>query len=116
VRLFNDVSRQGDFTTVFLIVVAGVIVAPICEEVLFRGYFYPVAKRYMGPGAGAFVTAALFAVSHVNLASLPALLVLALCFIVAYERTGSLLVPISMHAFFNGANLLVLYLVSQAKG
>lgn len=113
VRLFSDVSREGDLATVFLIVFAGVIVAPLCEEVLFRGYFYPVAKRYLGAGVGAFLTAAVFAASHVNLASLPGLLALALTFIIAYERTGSLLVPISMHAVFNAANLLLLYIVAN---
>ena len=114
VSLFTEVTRRGDFNTVFLIGIAGVIVAPICEEVLFRGSFYPVAKRYLGAGVGAFLTAALFAAFHLNLASLPGLLALALTFIIAYERTGSLLVPISMHALFNGANLLLLYLTAHA--
>lgn len=113
VKLFSEVSSTGNLTVVMQIVVAGVIVAPICEELLFRGYFYPAAKHFLGPNAGALVTASLFAISHTNLASLPGLLVLAICFIVAYESTGSLLVPMVMHAFFNGANLLMLYLTAQ---
>jgi membrane protease YdiL (CAAX protease family) len=110
VKLFDDVVQVGDLRTAGMILFAGVIVAPICEELLFRGYFYPVAKRYFGPVTAAFLSATLFAASHINLASLPSLLVLALIFTMAYERTGSLLVPISMHALFNGANLLVLFL------
>ncbi|RYD75118.1 MAG: CPBP family intramembrane metalloprotease [Verrucomicrobiaceae bacterium] len=112
---FNEMISKGDFTTITLIVIAAAVIAPLCEEVLFRGYFYPVAKRYLGAGFGAFVTAALFAASHVNLASLPGLLVLALTFTIAYERTGSLLVPIGMHALFNAANLSLLYLTASVR-
>ncbi|MHA3773343.1 CPBP family intramembrane glutamic endopeptidase [Verrucomicrobiota bacterium sgz303538] len=115
VKLFSDVSRQGDMATVIKILIAGVVVAPLCEELIFRGYFYPVAKRFLGPVAGALLTALLFSISHVNLASLPSLTVLALCFIVAYESTGSLLVPITMHACFNAANLFLLYLAAQGR-
>ena len=39
---------------------------------------------------------------------------LALCFVVAYEATGSLLVPMTMHALFNGAQLLFLYLAARS--
>ncbi len=113
VKLFSDVSSKGNSTIILQIVVAGVVVAPICEELIFRGYFYPAAKRFLGPNLGGVLTAALFAISHVNLASLPGLMVLALCFIIAYESTGSLFVPMAMHAFFNGANLLMLYLSAQ---
>lgn len=116
VKLFNDVARNGDIATLTNILIAGVIVAPVCEELIFRGYFYPVAKRFGGAVPAALLTATLFAATHVNLASLAGLLGLALCFTIAYERTGSLLVPICMHAFFNGINLLVLYLRAQMAG
>ena len=32
-----------------LMAVAAVLVAPVCEEVVFRGYLYPAAKRFAGP-------------------------------------------------------------------
>ena len=40
--------------------------------------------------------------------------VFALCLTLAYERTGSLLVPIGMHALFNFTSLSLIYL--QARG
>jgi len=39
--------------------------------------------------------------------------VLALCFTLAYEASGSLVVPMSMHALFNSAQLLFLYWQAQ---
>jgi membrane protease YdiL (CAAX protease family) len=109
VKLFRDVIRRGDQGAAMQIAFAGAVLAPITEEFIFRGYFYGVFKRYAGALTSAAVTAALFAASHANLASLPALFVLALCFTVAYEATGSLLVPIGMHALFNSASLSLLY-------
>lgn len=83
-----------------------VVVAPLAEELIFRGYLYPVGKRYAGPFFAAVSTAALFAVLHGHAASVPALFTLALCLGLAYERTGSLLVPMIMHAVFNAVSVL----------
>jgi membrane protease YdiL (CAAX protease family) len=109
VTLFRDVTRKADYQSIVKIFAAGVIIAPLSEEFLFRGYLYGVFKRYFGAPASATFTAALFAIFHMNLASLPSLFVLAICFTIAYETTGTLLVPMSMHALFNSTQLLFLY-------
>ena len=109
VELFSQVAGKGDRLAIAKIVFAGVIVAPICEELLFRGFFYGVWKRYLGPLGAGFLSCLLFAAFHTSLAAFAGLFVLAVCFNLAYERTGSLLVPIGMHALFNLLNLLVLF-------
>ena len=113
VTLFRQVARHADHASIAKILVAGVIVAPLAEEFLFRGYFYAVLKRYLGPLASALLTAGLFAAFHVNLASLPGLFILALCLTIAYEASGSLLVPITMHAIFNSTQLAFLLVEAQ---
>jgi membrane protease YdiL (CAAX protease family) len=110
VELFRQVAQQRDYKAIAAVVFAGVVIAPVCEEFLFRGFFYPVGKRYVGVWVSALLGAGLFAAMHGNLASLPGLFVLAGAFTLAYERTGSLLVPICMHALFNATNLGLLYL------
>lgn len=109
VELFRQVASKGDRLAIAKIVFAGVIVAPVCEELLFRGFFYGVWKRYLGPLGAGFLSCLLFAAFHTNLAAFAGLFVLAVCLNLAYERTGSLLVPIGMHALFNLLNLLVLF-------
>jgi membrane protease YdiL (CAAX protease family) len=109
VKLFSEVARNGDYLAVAKILFAGVIVAPICEEFLFRGFFYGVWKRYLGPFGAGFLACALFAAFHASVPALAGLFVLAICLNLAYERTGSLLVPIGMHALFNLVNLVVLF-------
>lgn len=114
VELFRTAVQNGDLPTVAKIMVAGVIIAPLCEEFLFRGYFYAVGKRYVGAFLSGLFTAALFAAFHGSLTSLAGLFVLAIALTLAYERTGTLAVPVAMHALFNATSLGVLYL--QASG
>ncbi len=111
--LFREVARQNDLAALLKIFAAGVIIAPICEEFIFRGFFYAVGKRYLGPLASGFITALLFAAVHLSLPALAGLFVLAICFTLAYERTGSLFVPIGMHALFNFTSLLFTYLMAR---
>jgi membrane protease YdiL (CAAX protease family) len=108
VEFFLNASEASHRGTVCLTMLLGCIVAPAAEEIIFRGYLYGVLKRCAGLVPAAIVSAAVFAAMHVSLSSLPALFLLALCFTVAYEATGSLLVNILMHAFFNLLNFLVI--------
>jgi membrane protease YdiL (CAAX protease family) len=108
VSFFREQAKQRHLTGLVTVFVTAAIMAPFLEEALFRGYFYPTLKRYLGPVASAILVSLLFAAFHANLAVLPALFVLAICLTVAYEWTGSLLVPMTMHALFNTTSLSVM--------
>ena len=92
---------------------AAVVVAPLVEETVFRGFVYAVLKKHTDAFFAGLVSAALFALAHAHLPSAVPLFVLALGFTVAYERTGSLLVPILMHALFNGVTLVALLVLGE---
>lgn len=94
--------------------ITAVVVAPLVEETVFRGFIYGVLKRYTDGWFAALCSAALFAVVHMHVGSFVPLFVLALGFCVAYERTGCLLVPMFMHAFFNGASTTLLWMFPGA--
>lgn len=87
------------------VMVMAIVVAPVAEEVIFRGYLYPIGKRYAGPFFAMVLTSLLFAALHGHAASLPALFTLAMCLGLAYEKTGTLLVPMIMHAVFNAVSV-----------
>ncbi|MEK0446710.1 MAG: hypothetical protein RLZZ399_2031 [Verrucomicrobiota bacterium] len=114
VSLFRAASESGNWSTVWAVGISAVFVAPLVEESVFRGYFYPTLKRYCGPVVSALFTSLLFAFSHGNLAVMAGLFSLSLCLTVSYERHGSLWVPIGMHAGFNAMSLGMLYL--QGRG
>lgn len=113
VDLFSKVAREHDYPAMCTILVSAVIFAPICEEFLFRGFFYGVWKRYIGPLAAGAIACLLFAGFHGSISAFAGLFLLAVCLNIAYERTGSLFVPICMHALFNLTSLLVLYNQAQ---
>jgi membrane protease YdiL (CAAX protease family) len=109
VQKFNSAVTGGDTRLVGLIALSACVIAPMTEEVLFRGTFYPMLARSFGRGPAAIVAALLFGLVHDTFTDVPGLTVLALCFTLAYELTGSLLVPMFMHATFNSLSLLVMW-------
>ncbi len=92
-----------------LMAITAVIVAPLWEEVVFRGYLHPVMKKFGGVWAGAICSSLLFAVVHNSLAHVLPLFLLALLLVWLYERTGSIWTPIAIHACFNGAQIGLLF-------
>ena len=105
VDLFNASSTLQQRV---LIIVLAVSVAPLAEEFIFRFFLYGVLKRYFGRALGVLASALLFAAVHAHIPSFAPLFVLGACFAVAYEWSGSILVPMTMHAFFNALTLTAL--------
>jgi membrane protease YdiL (CAAX protease family) len=86
-----------------LAVFLAVVMAPLLEEMLFRGLLQSAIRSYVGrPWLAITVTSILFAAVHADPEHWPALFVLATGLGYAYEKTGSLFQSIFMHAFFNG--------------
>jgi len=108
VKFFVEASRKSNYKAIVATMGMAVICAPVMEEFIFRGYLYGVMKRYFGITGGILINASLFAAIHLSETSLAALFLLAVCFTIAYEFTGSLLVNICMHSLFNLTNLLLL--------
>lgn len=105
VELFNG-SRTLDQRV--MIIVLAVAIAPIAEEFIFRFFLYGVLRRYLGRFVGLILTALLFAAVHAHLPSFAPLFVLAVCFTIAYEWSGSIFVSMTMHSLFNSMTLIFL--------
>ena len=91
-----------------------VFLAPIVEEVLFRGILLPLLARRIGPVPATVLSSIGFAAIHADLGSFAPLTLLAIALSLAYARTRSLRVPIAMHMLFNAANLLLLFALMRA--
>ena len=105
IQVFERSSSVGQRLPIILLAVA---IAPIAEELAFRGYLYGVMRRYFGALPALVFTGVLFAVVHLNVPTLFPLFILSCLFTVSYEATGSLLVPMTMHALFNTLNLVAI--------
>ena len=86
-----------------------IVLAPVGEELFFRGILYPRIKDAGFPRLALWGTATLFAAIHANLVLFLPLLVLALALIALYEWTDNLLAPIVAHSAFNALNLALLH-------
>lgn len=87
------------------IIIAAALVAPVVEELIYRGLIYGFTRSLVGHWPAAILSSALFSLVHVDaVASLP-LFVLALGLATAYDRSRSLWVPMLMHMLFNAWNL-----------
>jgi len=101
VQMIIDAKENNPSLLVILAFLA-VIVAPICEEFVFRGYLYGVLKRFSCTFFATFISALFFAVVHGNLWSLFPLFIVGLFLVIVYEISGSLWAPILTHMLFNG--------------
>lgn len=88
------------------VIAMAVVVAPVAEETIFRGYLNGVLRHYGGRWCGIVVSSMLFAAVHGHIPSLGGLFVLAMALSLVYERTGSLWAPIFMHSTFNSVTVV----------
>ncbi len=104
-------QETKDITVLVLMAITAVFVAPVCEEVVFRGYLYPVLKKFNGVWIAAVVSALIFSAAHGNMSALLPLFLFGLALVLLYEVTGSIWAPISAHFLFNAATVTIQMLV-----
>jgi len=92
-----------------LLTVGVAVLAPIGEELLFRGYLMRVLGARYGSLGALLVTSALFAAVHVNPASVIALFALGLAFGLLRLWSGSVLPSVVAHAVQNGASTAMVF-------
>ncbi|MEZ5375186.1 MAG: type II CAAX endopeptidase family protein [Acidimicrobiales bacterium] len=105
VSLFGQVSGP-EKAAIALGVVA---IAPIAEELLFRGVLLRGLARRLGDGGAVFVSALLFAGTHFQLVQFPGLLAVGLTLAWLARRTGGLASPIWAHIAFNATTVALLW-------
>ena len=89
-----------------------VVLAPMAEELVFRGIALPVLARRLGIGPAIAVVSVFFAIIHFHVEAVVPLFVAAACFSAAYALTGRLAVSMVMHGLFNGVNLAVILIAA----
>lgn len=88
--------------------VLGVAVAPLAEELVFRGVLLPAVARLTGVVPAVLIVSALFAGVHMHVPTLVPLFGIGVALSLAYLYTGSLVTAVVMHGVFNAVNLALL--------
>lgn len=86
----------------------GIVVAPLGEELLFRAGLFRILGSFLPRWPAILISALLFATLHWSLVHFVPLTMLGVIFALAYEKTGSLLVPVVAHGLFNLNSILAL--------
>ncbi|MGN6555437.1 MAG: lysostaphin resistance A-like protein [Verrucomicrobiota bacterium] len=100
---------SGNVANRIVLGITAIVLAPIAEEVLFRGILYPAIKYAGHPRLALWLTALLFGAIHANAATFLPLTVFAIALVWVYEKTDNLLAPIAAHSLFNTANFVMLF-------
>jgi membrane protease YdiL (CAAX protease family) len=84
-----------------------IVIAPLAEEFIFRGYLYGVARKYGGRWCAIGTTSLLFAAIHLHAPSFAGLFLLGCLLALLYERTRRLWVPVVAHMSFNTVSVIL---------
>jgi membrane protease YdiL (CAAX protease family) len=96
-----------------------VVLPPIAEEIMMRGFLYGSLREHMSKIAAALLTSVIFAAAHLPEGGSGGLLwvgfidtfILSLVLVYLREKTGSLWASITLHALKNGVAFVALFVI-----
>ena len=108
--------------SMMLFAVLGVLVAPLVEETILRGFLYPVIARRLGIVAGVLITGTLFGLLHAaqlwgGWGQIVLLIVVGVVLTWVRARTGTVTASYFVHLGYNGLQLLgfLVYIIGAPR-
>lgn len=106
---------SSDGVQSFVLIAVAVAIAPIAEEIFFRGMLYNALRRRIHPLPAALLQALVFGLLHpFNLPGKAMVAATGLCFAGIYQWRKTLLTPVFLHAIMNAVSMAVLMYQSAA--
>ncbi|MDE6365726.1 MAG: ABC transporter permease [Lachnospiraceae bacterium] len=102
----NYILEGAGFVQALLIIA---LAPAVCEEALFRGYFFSAARKRLRPAAAIFLSGAVFGVYHLSLVKFFTTGLLGILFCYVVYRTGSIFLTALMHFLNNAVAVCVLF-------
>ncbi len=110
--LLELVLGSDEFIPLFLLLITTVVLAPVFEELVFRGILLPVLVSKVGKIGGVLLSALIFALAHLSVGELPPLFVLGIGLGLMRLSSGRLFPCALMHSLWNGVTFISLLLVA----
>jgi len=104
-------NNKNNYLSFFLLFVTTTLLAPLFEEIIFRGILLPTLSRDFGVISGIIVSAFIFALAHLSLGEMPPLFILGIGLAITRIASGSLFSSVIMHSLWNGLTFLNLFLL-----
>jgi CAAX protease family protein len=111
-KLFQDRGAA------ILLMLMAVLIAPVIEETIFRGYIYPALARRFGIPAGVIATGILFGMLHgpqlwPNAGQIALMVVVGMVFTAARAITGTVVASYLLHVSYNSFVSLAFFVASH---
>ncbi len=109
---FDQSLIQGDMQQLILPLISYTLLAPIFEELVFRGILFSTLRRRLGPWTSTIISAAVFSLAH-GYGSVGSITIFlsGILWAWAYEKSGSVLPGIAAHALNNSLVCLTVLLM-----
>lgn len=104
-----DVTGWGFVLTFFAVV----LLAPVAEEIFFRGFLYGGLRARIGVIGAMLASTLFFTALHFSIDAFIPIFVLGLFLAWLYEKTGSLYPGIILHAANNGVAVIALFIAQM---
>lgn len=102
----TEMINAVDVQKKLILIIGACVIAPVAEEIVFRGYLYPVVKRFTEPVVAALFSGIIFGAIHGNAWAMIPLSIFGVLLAVLFEKSGSIWACILCHALFNGINTI----------
>ncbi|OUS49483.1 putative CAAX amino terminal protease family protein [Ostreococcus tauri] len=99
---------QGDSGTMIAVLTVTSVLAPLLEEVVFRGFLLASLTKWLPTPGAVLFSSVLFACAHLAPRDFVELTVLGMVLGFSYARTRNLLTPMLIHSLWNSGVLVVL--------
>lgn len=96
-----DAFHEGIQVNITAYMILTIFVAPVAEELMFRGVFYTQMRKLFGPAGACFVSTLIFALMHSTPSQIYLAFVCGILFCTMYELTSSMMYSVVMHMVYN---------------
>lgn len=96
--------------------IVGAIIAPLVEEIFFRGFLFQGFRQKYGWLAALLLSSAIFGAAHLDPVSLIPTFILGCVLAFMYHKSNSLWPGIIFHASINSLSLFAIYMITKYPG
>jgi hypothetical protein len=94
-------------------ILVGVVMAPVIEEIFFRGFLFNGFRQHLGWNKAALLSALFFSLAHLQLVTLIPTFILGYLLAYLFHKSNSLWPGIILHFSVNSFGFCMIYAVSQ---
>ncbi|NMG58948.1 CPBP family intramembrane metalloprotease [Geitlerinema sp. P-1104] len=109
--ILEIVLEGQDWVAIICLFLTASVLAPIFEELIFRGFLLPSLTRYIPVWGAILLSSLIFAVAHLSVSEVLPLATLGIVLGITYTRSRNLLAAMLMHGLWNSGTLISLIIL-----